>query len=125
MHTEDRRQLVRLVNAIRRAWSRSTSADPGNWSTKNPAWGQCAVTALIVQDYFGGTLLRGKVRDVSHYWNRLASDLEIDVTQEQFGDDFELVDVAPRTRDWVLSFPTTKARYSQFRREVTRQLLKE
>jgi len=60
-----------LAETLERAWSRETSADPEQWTPDNPAWGQCAVTALVVQDGFGGELVRATVDDASHYWNRL------------------------------------------------------
>ena len=42
-----------------------------DWSSRWPSKGKCTVTALVVQDYLGGELLRAPVEDVSHYWNRL------------------------------------------------------
>ena len=78
--------------AIRGAWS-AASCDPVDlpqWSPQNPARGQCAVTALVVQELVGGDLLLAEVRrdDGSlqgvHYWNRLEGGLEIDLTREQF-----------------------------------------
>lgn len=77
---------------IRSAWS-ADSCDPvdlAQWSLQNPARGQCAVTALIVQDLFGGELLLADVqngdgsRQGHHYWNRLPGGLEVDLTREQF-----------------------------------------
>ena len=62
---------------------RRTSADPEGWSPHNRPWGQCAVTALVVQDRFGGELLRARVDGVSHYWNRLPDGSELDLTRER------------------------------------------
>jgi hypothetical protein len=81
-----------IEQVIRRSWS-AASCDPvdlAQWSPQNPARGQCAVTALVVQDLVGGELLLADVynHDGStqgvHYWNRLAGGLEIDLTREQF-----------------------------------------
>ncbi len=49
---------------------------------ENPALGQCAVTALIVQDYFGGELVN--CLHTHHYRNRLPDGKEIDLTKQQF-----------------------------------------
>jgi hypothetical protein len=78
------REITRetLFAAVRGGWSAETSVDP-NWSRHNPALGQCAVTALVVQEYLGGDLIRATVGPVSHYWNRLP-DAEIDLTRDQF-----------------------------------------
>jgi hypothetical protein len=62
-----RPSIRELERALEVAWERTTSADPDRWSPQNPAWGQCAVTALIVQDHYGGELRRGIVDDISHY----------------------------------------------------------
>jgi hypothetical protein len=76
------------------------------------------VTALVVQDLFGGLLLRGTVDGVSHYWNRLDDGSEIDLTVEQFGRRVEVAERSERDREYVLSFPDTVQRYSLLRRLV-------
>jgi hypothetical protein len=86
--------LSSLETAIRAGWSVWTSdpVDQPAWSKSNPASGQCASTALVVQDLIGGELLMAEVRSADgaphgvHYWNRLAGGLELDLTREQFRD---------------------------------------
>jgi hypothetical protein len=111
-----------LEKALEQAWDRSTCSDPGKWSSENPAWGQCAVTALIVQDYYGGELRRGLVDDISHYWNILQDGHEVDLTLKQFGDSARPTDVQPRDREYVLSFPDTVSRYERLRSAVDQYL---
>jgi hypothetical protein len=101
-----------LESILGKAWSRETSSEPKAWSSANSAIGQCAVTALVVQDFLGGHLLRGKVGSVSHYWNLLPSGQQVDLTIGQFGTSKPTIrDIAGRTRDYVLSFPETQVRY--------------
>jgi hypothetical protein len=100
----------RLVHAMRRAWSAATSANE-NWSPDNPSVGQCAVTALIVSDFYGGELVRGIVCGESHYWNRLPSGAEVDLTRDQFQNFALESEPDVRGRDFVLSFPDTTHRY--------------
>ena len=64
-------QFDELRLRFRDAWHADTSFAPADWSPDNPAFGQCAVTALIVQDLFGGELLRACIAGGSHYWNLL------------------------------------------------------
>ncbi len=98
--------------SLEQAWGRDTSADPDLWSEDNPSWGQCAVTALVVQDMFGGDLLRGMLGEVSHYWNRLADGTVLDFTRQQFQEEeVNPTDVGIRDRDYVLSYPPTVVRY--------------
>jgi len=112
-----------LRKCLEVAWSRETSADPANWTSLNPAWGQCAVTALVVQELLGGTLMRGKVRNDAHYWNMLPDGVEIDFTRQQFGEDFAIEGpLETRTRDYVLSFRETRERYELLRDRALREL---
>lgn len=87
--TEGRITLPELETLLRKAWSRETSSDPEGWTAENPAWGQCVPTALIVQDFFGGGLLRHPLEGIeglefmrSHYVN-LVDGKRIDLSQEQ------------------------------------------
>lgn len=91
-------------------WSADTSA-ADDWSPDNPAKGQCAVTALVLQDRLGGVLLRAVNEGVSHYWNRLPDGFEVDMTRDQFTT-WEPGEIVERDRDYVLSFPDTAARYA-------------
>ena len=75
----------------------------------------------IVQDYFGGDLLRCLCDDGnSHYYNS-CPDGEYDLTYSQFA----YSNVVPfkdksevRTRDYVLSFPDTKIRYEILKERI-------
>lgn len=75
-----------LTMKLQQCWSAETSVDPENWSEENPAWGQCAVTAMVVFQYLGGQIIRGEYEGGSHYWNRLDDGTELDLTLSQFGD---------------------------------------
>lgn len=108
--------LLALDLALRLAWCAETSSDP-TWSAKNPALGQCAVTALVVQDRLGGDLLRTTVDGVSHYFNRLPDGTELDLTRDQFPE-WAPTEVEPRSREYVLSFPATAARYDLLRERL-------
>lgn len=102
-------QAELLPQALLESWTADTSADQA-WSPQNPALGQCAVTALVVQDYLGGALARTTVNGVSHYYNILPDGTELDLTREQFPS-WEPGEVVERDRGYVLSFPATAARY--------------
>jgi hypothetical protein len=109
------RTIDELKQRLRSAWREDTSISPGEWSGANPAVGQCAVTALIVQDLFGGELLRGQLTKGTHYWNRLPNGQEVDLTAEQFPSQPVIGNAEERSRDYVLSFPATTARYNRLR----------
>lgn len=98
-----------LERAIRGAWCVWTSdpADQPWWSESGPASGQCASTALVVQDVMGGELLIADVQTAVgtshgvHYWNRLAGAIELDLTREQFhpGETVGEPHITPRPAD--------------------------
>jgi hypothetical protein len=56
---------------------------PQEWTPARSSSGQCAVTALIVHDRFGGEICRTTNRGVLHDWNRLDG-VEVDLTRDQF-----------------------------------------
>jgi len=88
------------------AWCRETAspACQKDWSPENPASGQCAVSALVVQDLLGGTLVRGVVVGYgSHYWNEIPDGEGVrtyDPTRIQFpyGTPIPRGEIVPRSR---------------------------
>ncbi|MGS2586251.1 YunG family protein [Streptomyces hebeiensis] len=83
--------LLDLDRALRESWALDTCSpdDLDDWRPGNPARGHCDITALIVQDVFGGSLVVGEVyldgtQHGFHWWNRLPSGVELDLTREQF-----------------------------------------
>lgn len=106
---------------LERCWGADTSATP-EWPKDCPSNGQCAVTALVIQDYEGGILQRVRTLSGSHYYNRFADGTEVDLTRDQFGPHEEFGPPAERTRQYVLSFPETAARYQILRERVDQAL---
>lgn len=99
----------KTANAIRKAWGGDTCAH-ADWNPHRPEDGQCAVTALVVQDLFGGELLRTVANGESHYYNRIDGEI-VDLTRAQFDEPLELEEPVERKRSYVLGFPFTKGRY--------------
>ncbi len=113
-----------IIRAIKASWSKETSASPDKWSKDNPSLGQCAVTALVIQDLKGGDLLRGKVNGSSHYWNRLPDGPELDLTIDQFGVPKPDIKGQERmSREYCLSFISTKTRYDILKESTMEYIL--
>lgn len=76
------------ADSLRSAWCRET-AHPSyqdKWSEDNPSYGQCAVTALLVNDLCFAPIYKCKVGRATHYYNMFARNFDvIDFTSEQFG----------------------------------------
>jgi hypothetical protein len=107
-----------LEKTIAKSWSRETSDDPRRWSCDNPARGQCAVTALIVQDFFGGDLLHGYINWTPHYWNLLPNRFELDLTKNQFKEVVFSGTPTQSSRQFILSNSTTRRNYKRLRKLV-------
>jgi hypothetical protein len=69
-----------LLPRLRRAWSHETGA---KWREDNPACGQCSVTALVVQDVFGGEILTTRIGGAWHFYNQIDGS-RFDLTESQF-----------------------------------------
>ena len=117
-----------LEEALNNSWTRESSSDPDKWTPNNAAWGQCVVTALVVNDYLGGELVWANVsmpdgKEISHYFNKI-NGLEKDFTRVQFPSG-AIIPVGvpktkghPPTREYVLSSPTTQTRYELLKSRV-------
>ncbi|MFE7607021.1 YunG family protein [Streptomyces celluloflavus] len=83
--------LINIDRTFRASWAADTCSpdDDADWQPGNPAWGHCDITALVVHDLFGGDLMLGDMHHAGepagyHWWNRLPSGIDIDLTSEQF-----------------------------------------
>jgi hypothetical protein len=77
-----------LKTAVEASWDASTSFCADEWTRANPTRGQCVVTSLLVQAYFGGELRKYDAvyngQEESHYCNVLPDGQEIDLTRQQY-----------------------------------------
>ncbi len=135
--------LDRFRSNLPGCWSSDTSADPEGWTAENPSWGQCAVTACMAQDLFGGEIIWATAitpddERHSHYFNRLPDGTILDLTRDQFPPATELAppEGGPRTagtdgrsfattREYVLSFPATQRRYELLRAKVQQAMMQD
>jgi len=80
-------EISKIENAFQSAWCKNT-ADPietKNWSIKNKALGQCAVTSVIIYDLFGGRMIYDK--ENFHIWNEFPDESQHDFSRTQFLED--------------------------------------
>ena len=106
-------EIGQLKQILIQSWDLRTCS-PGlrdKWNEENPSIGQCAITALIVNDFFGGKIMRCMVSSGSHYYNIIDDEL-VDLTVEQFLGEIPQYEYGEeRTRDYLLSNEDTKNRY--------------
>ena len=53
------------------------------WDENNKYFGMCAITSLIINDYYGGEICKIYVNGISHYFNFINNRI-IDLTSKQF-----------------------------------------
>ena len=107
MEIEDLKQLLYC------SWGKQTCSKGyrREWNEDNPSLGQCAITSLIVNDYFGGKIMRCMASTGSHYYN-LIDDKIVDLTVEQFlGEIPDYAHGEERAREYLLDNDDTKNRY--------------
>lgn len=95
-----------LAEALRDCWSEATASPAfrDRWSEKNPALGQCSVTALVTQDLLGGEIMAAEVPNFGrHLWNRLENGSEIDFTRSQFPPGIEVPPGTVVSREAILN----------------------
>ena len=106
-------EIRELKQLLMQSWNFETCS-PGlrdKWSEENPSLGQCAITALIVNDFFGGKIMRCMASSGSHYYNIVDDEL-VDLTVEQFLEEIpDYENGEERTREYLLSNEDTKNRY--------------
>jgi len=90
-----------LYRAISSVWSTDTSSPTGAWWPSNPARNHCSVTALVVQDLFGGEILSTLTSGGTHFYNRIDG-RKWDLTVSQFAEPIPYDDT-PSSRDIALA----------------------
>lgn len=115
--------LAQLHIALTVSWTAQTASSLVAWTPHNPSSGQCAVSALVLQDYCGGEIRRCVVAGTPHYFNRI-DDQVVDSTAAQFGTvaiDYDTATV--RSRHRILRHADTRRRYELLKGRVERFLV--
>jgi len=84
-----------VARALAKSWSLASARQ---WSTQNPAAGQCNVTALLVHELFGGELLKTPLSEGDHFYNRIDG-RRYDFTECQFAAPIAYADVPTTQAD--------------------------
>ena len=92
------------------------------WKSNNKYWGMCAITALIVDDYFNTEFGKTTVDGVSHYFN-IKNGKIIDLTARQFGKELDYSNYERINRSKILSSLDTKRRYEIIKNRLRNRLV--
>ncbi len=122
--------LHKLYAVLRQSWKADTAfpSCQSDWVSRDPSYGQCAITATLVYDMFGGSIHRIHVNGGgTHYFNKINGHY-IDLTREQF-DLYNIpVNYEPNEeipREYCGTNPNTKTRYKMLQRNIVRFLRNE
>ena len=77
----------KTLKALKQSWSKESSS---KYETENPAKGQCSVTAIVIQRIYGGEILKTKINDCWHFYNKIENCI-YDFTSEQFAEEVEYI----------------------------------
>ncbi|WP_250124842.1 hypothetical protein [Chroococcidiopsis sp. CCMEE 29] len=97
-------QIVKIL--LKQCWSIGSSS---LWTEQNPACGQCSVTVIVIQDQFGGEILKTPVDGRWHFYNRVDGKI-YDLTMDQFQSLPDYLDL-PSSREEAFA-DTNQAQYA-------------
>lgn len=86
------------------------------WTEENKTLGMCAITALVVNNYFKGDIAKIKVDGISHYFNIIDNKI-IDLTKNQFKKEIDYKDYKIVNRKDILT-EDTKNGYQKLKEKV-------
>ncbi|SEA01342.1 YunG family protein [Bacillus nitratireducens] len=106
----------RIYEALIKSWSIETSS---KWTSENPAKGQCGVTALVVQDLYGGEIKKTKVGEVWHFYNLIDGKV-FDFTETRFNEKLNYMDEKSNREEAFAD--TNEKQYSILKEKTTKEL---
>lgn len=113
--------LITARELVESFWGKDTTYSPKDYDGKDPAYGQCVVTALVVQDLCGGSIVCGEANEngkrVRHYWNRI-NGLDVDLTWRQFRAGTTVSKVKEVLRYQLTRQPAVNNRYKRLRQKI-------
>ncbi|MGI9491243.1 MAG: YunG family protein [Geminicoccaceae bacterium] len=83
-----------MLAVLQQAWSIDSARQ---WRPENPAAGQCNVTALLLNELYGGMILKTPLTDGLHFYNSIAGK-RVDLTASQFDQPIDYADL-PSSRE--------------------------
>ena len=114
-----------LTKVLELSWNKNTCTPSlqDSWNGNNKALGQCAITALIVNDFLGGKIMRCMCESGSHYYNLINGNI-IDLTSSQFNEIPDYTKGEERAREYLLSNKDTMKRYKLLLNKVKDNFVK-
>ena len=90
-----------------------------DWSPENPTLGQCSITAFLMQDIYGGTVLGVPLGDGNFHCFNAVGDCVFDLTSEQFhGVTLNYTDCPEQSREIHFAKEEKRLRYELLKQRL-------
>lgn len=102
--------LFEIRYHIEQSWSKQSTYCPEYWNEQNPAFGQCAVSSLLLHTILKTErqlfcrLLKCKVNNNPHYFNEI-NGIAFDLTWRQFNAGTKVTDIEECREEELLDTP--------------------
>ncbi len=97
-----------------------------NWTPENRTLGQCAITAFLMQDIYGGKVYGVPLESGNFHCFNVVGDLVFDLTSEQFGNQVLNYTHCPeQQREAHFARPDKRERYELLRERLARAVWEE
>ena len=107
-------EVEQLYEILKQCWSIKTSSI---YVADNPSKGQCSVTALLIYNKFGGSILKTKVNGKYHFYNQI-DDQIVDLTSKQFSEPIHYENIISSAEE--AQNDTTKKQYEHLVNQFVR-----
>lgn len=109
--------ILLLQRALMACWAEDTAQDTPKAGV--PSRGQCCVSSMVIQDYLGGAIVRGRTNlGGVHYWNQLDGGSWFDSTRAQFSDQEHIIEYVVHPPAEKYLFRETLEKYELLRGRV-------
>ena len=105
---------------LSRVWCRETCAARmrDEWSEDNKTWGQCTITAFLLQDIYGGRVYGVPLPDGNYHCFNEVGGCVFDLTSEQFPAPLDYRNCPEQLRETHLGKIEKRLRYEELKRRL-------
>lgn len=121
-----KKEILEYKNILKKCFKKDTahSSCQDNYENLDSSAGHCAVTAILVQEKFSGTIHKINLGDNTHYFNIIDNEI-VDLTKEQFEKPIDYSNSKEKTKEDLLKNEDTNKRYLLLKERVNLALIDE
>lgn len=108
--------ITQIEQYLLKCWSIKTSS---KWTPENPYKGQCGVNSLVINDLFGGKILKTEMEGQWHFYNQIEGK-RYDFTKKQFAFEINYQDIESNREEAFAD--TNEFQYSTLKKSINQKL---